>query len=173
MSMLCFLQILSPKQIEAVRGDEDLTQTITEAGYDEDSQPIADEPLAKWLELDHSWDIMRQLLLKFSVDDTEDWADILGGETIGDDVGYGEASLRDPAETEQFNRVLQSVDLDRLLSALNYREFLEMKLYGFPDGSEPDAVEEIREEMGTYYPALRDYVAKAAAAKHGLLIWLA
>jgi hypothetical protein len=55
-----------------------------------------------------------------------------------------------------------------------YRELLAEELYAFPDGNEPDAVyeAELREDLTYYYPQLRDYVTKAAAAKHGLLIWL-
>jgi len=135
---------------------------------DVDLSTVFDEPVRKTLELQKSWDFLQVLLAKFEVADTKLPANsLLGGEPIGDDVGYGEANLRTAAETEQFARFLQSVDLDRLLSQVNFEELKARKLYAFP---EDDA--ELREILAYYYPPLRDYVTKAAAAKHGLLVWL-
>jgi len=175
-------EALSPQE-DASHSDADADGEDDDDEYDEDDDDdedidlgtVFDEPVRKSLELMKSWAMLRFLMMKFEVDNTEIPANgLLEGELIGDEVGYGSASLRDAAETERFARFLQSVDLDRLLSRVNYREMLAQKLYAFPYGDKPDAFyeAEVREDLTEYYPQLRDYVAKAAAAKHGLLVWL-
>jgi|AraplaMF_Col_mMF_1032025.scaffolds.fasta_scaffold00042_79 hypothetical protein len=97
----------------------------------------------------------------------------MGGELIDEDSGsFG---LRDLEDTQEFARYLQAVTPEQLLSRVNYRQMATKKIHDLPRGSQPDAVyeEEVRRIVSEDYPKLRDYVMKAAAAQHGLLVWMA
>jgi hypothetical protein len=170
MSMLCQLLALTPRQVETLQADPDLAEEIAFADGDEagDLQPIFDEPLAARLELEHSWDVLRVLLDAMDVAGTDRPAKaLIFGEAMGEDVGYGPARLRTAAETEQFARFLQSVELDHLLSRMSYAEIAKHEIYRLPQTEE-----RLRAVVSAYFPSLRDYVARAAAAKQGLLVWL-
>jgi hypothetical protein len=168
MRMLYQLQALTPRQVEALLADPDLAEEIafTEAG--EQNEAIFGEPLAARLGLDQAWDILRVLLAGMESESADPSPNaLLGGEAMGEDVGYGPARLRTAAETEQLARFLRSVELDQLLSRVNYAEMAMREIHHFPQTEDA-----LREEISANYPMLRDYVSRAADAKQGLLVWL-
>src|SRR3954471_18786280 len=172
MSMLCQLLALTPRQVEALQADPDLAEEIAFADEaedgDNDGEPIFDEPLGARLELEYSWDVLRVLLEAMEVEGADRRATaLLFGEEMGEDVGYGPARLRTAAETAQFARFLESIELEQLLSGMSYAEIAKHEIYRLPQTEE-----RLRAVVSADYPSLRDYVSKAAAAKQGLLVWL-
>jgi Domain of unknown function (DUF1877) len=99
---------------------------------------------------------------------------LLTGEDLGDDVGYGPARLHGPTETRDFSRFLEMQDLARLQARVNLREMDRQGVYAMPFGSGSDAENEseLRNEVGRYFPLLRDYVRKMSEKGNGLLAWV-
>ncbi len=184
MGMQGELQALTSRQVEALRANPDMVSDIPFAHSDGNAETLFDEPLRESLDLENSWDILRFLMNKAGGQDgpdRKDWSsellcadEDLGAEDI--DMGYGPPYLRSIEETKKFASFLQSVDLDRLLSHLNCPGMLKEKIYGVYPARNPDEekVQErgLREYASGYFPLLRDYVVKAAAAECALLLWI-
>jgi hypothetical protein len=82
--------------------------------------------------------------------------------------------LHEPKATQGFARFLQTQDVSRLQERVNYREMASLQIYSMPMGRGTDAQfeAELRQEVGLYFPQLRDYVVKMAEKQYGLLIWM-
>lgn len=130
--------------------------------------------LEEALSLEKSWHMLHYLFTGH-VDPAKAPGDaLLTGEELGDDAGYGPARLHDAKETLDFALFLNTVDLARLQERVNYREMSRMGVYAMPMGRSSDAEfeAELRAEVASYFPRLRDYVAKMAGKQNGLLIWV-
>lgn len=55
---------------------------------------------------------------------------------------------------------------------MNVAEMTNIGIYGMPRGPGSDDDGGLREEVGYYFPLLRDYVIKVAQKQGGLLTWL-
>jgi hypothetical protein len=131
-------------------------------------------PFEQALDLEKSWHIFHYLFTGH-IDDAKAPGDaLLTGEELGDDLGYGPARLHDERETQDFARFLNALDVARLQERLNYREMLRVGVYSMPmgPGSDAEFEAELRAEVGSYFPRLRDYVVRMAEKQDGLLIWL-
>jgi len=130
-------------------------------------------PLAPALSLEKSWHVLHYLFTGHADASDAPGDTLLTGEEIGDDIGYGPCRLHDVAETAAFARFLETQDLARLKARVNYREMSQMQIYAVPmgRGSDGEYENELREEVGVYFPRLRDYVAATAKRQNGLLLW--
>jgi hypothetical protein len=131
-------------------------------------------PLEEALGLDKSWHMLHYLFTGH-VDLASAPGDaLMTGEELGEDVGYGPARLQGEKETLDFARFLKTVDLARLQERVNYREMLRIGVYQMPRGPASDAQLEaqLRAEVASYFPRLRDYVVRTADKQNGLLIWV-
>jgi hypothetical protein len=129
-------------------------------------------PFEQTLNLAKSWHILHYVFTGL-VDDTKAPGDaLLTGEPLGADVGYGPARLHDSRETQDFARYLTS--LSRLQERVHYREMSRIGVYSMPMGPGSDAEHEaeLRAEVTSYFPQLREYVVRMAEKQNGLLIWL-
>jgi hypothetical protein len=100
-------------------------------------------------------------------------AALLTGIAMGEDVGYGPARLHDAKETAEFARFLEAVDPAQLRARAATARMSRLGIYqlgGARAGVDPD--DSLRDEVGLYFPFLRDYVAKAAERGYGLLVWI-
>jgi hypothetical protein len=181
MGMECEIQALSSGQIAALYDDADLVSEIAFAHSDGKADTLLDEPLREPLILDKSWDLLRFLMIKAGggdeSPDRQDWSNelLVSDEDLdlGDiDMGFGPPYLRSIAETKQFAGFLQSLTLDQLLSHWNYEAMLKERVYLISEPFDADEDRGLREYASSHYPALRDYVLKAAAEDCGLLLWL-
>ena len=134
------------------------------------------EPLGPFepaLDLEKSWHLLHYLFTG-SVDAAAAPAGaLMGGDAVGGDGGYGPARLHDAEQTQDFARFLATLDLAGLQARVDYQEMSRIPLYGMPmGGPEPELESELRAEVATYFPRLRDYVARMAEKEYGLLIWL-
>jgi hypothetical protein len=131
-------------------------------------------PFQQALDLEKSWHILHYLFTGH-IDAAKAPGDaLLTGEELGEDLGYGAPRLHDEKETRDFARFLQTLDVTRLQERVNFRAMLRAGVYSMPMGSGSDGEYEgeFRAEVASYFPRLRDYVAKAAEKQDGLLIWL-
>jgi Domain of unknown function (DUF1877) len=111
--------------------------------------------------------LTRRVSAAYDVGDT-----LMNGEALGEDVGYGPPSLQDEKKTDAFSRFLDAQDVVRLQARVNVRKMERLGIYSMPFGPGIDAESEVRTEVATYFPLLRDYVAKTSERRGGLLIWL-
>jgi Domain of unknown function (DUF1877) len=131
-------------------------------------------PFEQALSLEKSWHILHYLFTGH-VDDSKTPGDaLLTGEELGDDLAYGPARLHNENETQDFALFLGTLDLSQLQERVNYREMSRIGVYSMPMGPGSDAEYEtgLRAEVASFFPQLRDYVAKMAEKGNGLLVWL-
>ena len=171
MSMLCYVLGLTPDQVKALRAAPDLAVEVAMAAMGVgDASPVG--PLQEALDLQKSWHILHYLFTG-SIDDTRSpGAGLLSGEELGEDIGYGPARLHDQKRAAEFARFLESHDVATLLARMNVAEMASIGIYGMPRGPGSDDDRGLREEVGYYFPQLRDYVVQAAQKQGGLLTWL-
>jgi hypothetical protein len=131
-------------------------------------------PLEEALGLEKSWHMLHYLFTGH-VDPASAPGDaLMTGEEVGEDAGYGPARLQGERETLEFARFLKTVDVVRLQERVNYREMKRIGVYAMPMGQGSDAEFEaqLRAEVASYFPRLRDYVVRMADKQNGLLIWV-
>ena len=166
MSMLCFVLGVSPEQIRTLRADPSLATEVAVGNGDVRRLGQLQEPL----DLEKSWHMLHYMFTG-SVDDTRSpGAALLSGEELGEDLGYGPVRLHGEKATAEFARFLQSLDPDDLTARMDTAEMASAGVYVVAGSSDDD--EEFREEVGYYFPQLRDYVARVAQQQGGLLTWL-
>jgi len=185
MGMACELQVLTARQVEALKANPQLVYDVISAHSDGTAETLFDEPLPKELYLDKCWDILRFLMKKAGGQDgpnRKDWSSerLFGDEELSADeeldTGYGVPYLRSIKETKKFADFLQQLTMDQLLSHLNYQVMMGARVYGIASAQDPNEekqeIDGAREYASDYYPDLRDYVLKAAAAECALLLWI-
>jgi len=131
-------------------------------------------PLESVLELQKSWHVLNYLFTGHVDEAAAPGNELLTGEPLGRAVGYGPARLQDEKATQSFARFLGTQDAARLAARVDYREMSAACVYSIPSGQlfEADFESELRAEVSTYFPLLREYVSQAAERRQGLLIWL-
>lgn len=131
-------------------------------------------PFEEALSLEKSWHMLHYLFTGHVYDAPAPGNALVAGEDIGDDMGYGPARLHEPKATQEFASFLQTQDVSQLQERVNYREMASLQIYSMPMGRGTDAQfeAELRQEVGLYFPQLRDYVVKMAEKQYGLLIWM-
>jgi Domain of unknown function (DUF1877) len=132
-------------------------------------------PFEQALDLQKSWHILHYLFTGTVYDSGAPGDALVTGEDWGEDLaGYGPARLHDEAATRDFGRFLATLELERLQARMNYQEMMRVGVYGMPmgPGTDSDYEGELRAEVASYFPALRDYIAKMSEQGYGLLLWL-
>jgi Domain of unknown function (DUF1877) len=131
-------------------------------------------PLEEALDLEKSWHMLHYLFTGHIHPWNAPGDALLTGEGLGEDVGYGPPRLHNEKETLDFARFLATVDLARIQEHVNYREMSRIGVYAMPmgPGSESEYEVELRAEVASYFPRLRDYVTKMADKQNGLLLWI-
>ena len=96
---------------------------------------------------------------------------LLGGEEVGEDMGYGPARALSPQDTANFAGFLAGLDVEKLAARLDMEAMARMEIYCAESG-DPDAAAELEEDLEHYFPQLQSFVADAASRRQGLLIWM-
>jgi hypothetical protein len=132
-------------------------------------------PLERALCLEKSWHMLHHLMTGHVGPAKAPGDLLLTGEDIGEDLGYGPPRLHEPEPTREFSDFLQSQDLARLQARINVEEMTGAGIYAMPfgRGSTAQVEKELRDEVGTFFPLLRDYAHTMSVKANGLLIWLA
>jgi len=188
MSMVGYLVAVSPRQMEALKADPDLAEELVnglrdadmdeeEFDADEEATDIDevfdfDEPVQESLCVEQAWDVL-SYVVGGKADEAEFPAAFwFGGEPMGDDLGYGPGSLLDSQQTAELAQFLQGFTTDQLKARVNLEDMEKREVFFAIGIPEKHVESQTLFDIETHFPALRDYVAKAAAAQHGLLIWL-
>jgi len=119
------------------------------------------------LDLDKSWHVLHYLFTSRANATGDAESTLLGGEPIGDDLGYGPARLSLPNETAAFDRLLASLDVAALSQRSTPEEMRLARIYAPP----PDG-DELQTLIEHSFPQLKTYVREQAKRDFGLLIWL-
>ena len=130
-------------------------------------------PLEPALDLQKSWHMLHYLLTGHADMAPASGDVILGGEPLGDDLGYGPARLIDTAATKAFAGFLARQDLAQLQARIDIPLMERSHVYGLPIGvGEAEARADVGREVAWSFPALKAYVDARAAAGDGLLTWI-
>jgi hypothetical protein len=131
-------------------------------------------PLEKALCLEKSWHMLHYLLTGHADPANAPGDLLMTGEPIGNDGSYGPPRLHPPGVTREFSEFLQSQDLARVQARINVEAMERARIYSVRvgRGSKTQVEEELRGEVGVYFPLLRDYVQAMSAKANGLLIWV-
>jgi hypothetical protein len=166
---------LSTAQIKALRATPSLATGVIMAVEGLDAGELGQlGPLQEALDLEKSWHILHYLFTG-SVDDTRSpGAALLSGEKLGEDIGYGPVRLHGEKATAEFARFLGTLDFAKLRARVSCKQMAAIGIYGAPMGPTHDSSydDELREEVGFYFPRLKDYVVQVAQRQGGLLVWL-
>jgi len=131
-------------------------------------------PFEQPLSLEKSWHMIHYLATGHTDASDAPGNELLTGEPLGEDAGYGPARLHDEIATRNFARFLETLDLAHMLERVNLRVMNDVGVYGMPmgPGSDPQYEGGLRMEVAHYFPLLRDYVVKMSEKQNGLLIWI-
>lgn len=98
---------------------------------------------------------------------------LVGGEAVGDDLGYGPARIVDPRAIRDFAKALSAFDLDMVIKRLDVGRMAAAGVYCVDRDDDREAqAHELEEDMRQSFPALKAFAEKASAARQGALIWL-
>jgi hypothetical protein len=159
------------RQFEAATRSARSAPGVREAGERLEALRPFEEPLS----LEKSWHMLHYLFTGHAWDPASAPGDLLAtGEELGEDVGYGPPRLHGPAATRDFSQFLETQDLARLQARVNIVEMRRLGVYAIPGGRGSDAEFEgqLRNEVGHFFPRLRDYVRGMSYKGNGLLTWL-
>jgi len=124
------------------------------------------------LDLHKSWHVLHYLFTGTPDSTAMPAGALLAGEEVGEDMGYGPPRLHDVAATRSFSEFLAGLDVEKLANRVDSGSMARASLYAALQGSRAAFEDDVRREIAAYFPALRDYVAAAAAKGSGLLLWI-
>lgn len=151
---------VDPKLVPRLKSDEKfLLKTLFES------------PKGDSVHLDKAWHGIH-FLLTGSPDRTDSLASraIMGGESIGADLGYGRAQLLSPLEVRLIARALQRQPADRL--AARYKPEALARAHVYPEVIWEREKDEARDYVLQYYKALVAFYDHAAAKGYAVVFTL-
>jgi hypothetical protein len=124
MSMIGNFKQISSSQLEELKN---ASSTVKDVIY-----PDTDEPLKNYLYIDKTWHCIHFLLTGKVWDKGGILGNvIMGGEEIGDDLGYGPARYLSPIEVKETSDALELVKESDLKSKFNPDEIMKKEIYPF------------------------------------------
>jgi len=123
-------------------------------------------PIESELGLESSWSLLHFVLTGGAPGNL-----LLSGESIGEDLGRGPARLHDEGQTRELSQLLAQHDVEQLSARVDLNVIAELDVFAVPEEPGPDYENELRAEVGIYFPRLRDYVCAMADQRNGLLVW--
>jgi hypothetical protein len=123
-------------------------------------------PAEDGLNLEKSWHVLHYLL----TGEVEEAAPpmgnaILGGQEIGEDLGYGPARFLTPQQVREVAAALRSISKDDLSRRFNLKAMMAAQIYPVRDESELELAQEYFEHLARYY-------SDAAANGKAMLLWV-
>jgi hypothetical protein len=125
--------------------------------------------MAPSLTLEKHWHVLHYLLTGGAAPKPLPAGALLGGDKIGNDLGYGPARLLAPEQVAEFAEYLAGQDLRQLLQRFDMRKMRSAKVYGAPDDND---AEQAALWVSVFLPKFRKFVAQARDSGDGLLLWL-
>ena len=94
---------------------------------------------------------------------------VLGGQEVGEDLGYGPARLLKPDEVTAVSRELESIDDKKFSEMYRNVNFSGADVYAYSSETQGDKV---LGELLHYFRAIRTFFKNAAAKGDGMLLYL-
>ncbi|MEP7363696.1 MAG: YfbM family protein [Acidobacteriota bacterium] len=149
------MRFLLRKQIKAMKAAQAPNQAKKDAG--------------EVLDLHKSWHGLHWLMCQSVWEGPEPYRSaILGGEEIGDDLGYGPPRLVEPAKVEDVARALSMLSVSQLMK--RYDGHLMERHDVYPGNFSAD--ESWKSELRRDYERLQKFYKETAAEGGGMLSWI-
>lgn len=133
------------------------------------SSPAAPAPPRDILDLHKSWHGLHFLLCQSSWEGPEPYhSAILGGEEVGDDLGYGPPRLVLPETVEEVAHALSALSAAQLMTRFDPAAMDREEIY--PGGFEEDS--SWKRDLRRDYERLRDFYAETAAQGSAVVSWI-
>lgn len=164
MGMASFFAAVDPDTLDQLRAEP---ERLADYLFPQDGE----EELAHVIELDKAWHGIHYLLTGTAEGGDEPYSlVILGGQEIGEDIGYGPARLLFPEQVVDIAGALRELDADTLALRFVPEEMEEAQIYPgeiwLRDG------QEALDYVLHYYQQLVEFYEEAAARGDGVITWL-
>lgn len=122
------------------------------------------------LSLEKSWHGLHYLLTGSAAEADEPLGFLMvGGQEVGEDMGYGPPRLLSADFVQQLNTALRGITEDQLWARFDAEQFEAEGIY---PGVWDEPADELREEYVTYFHQLRDFVSRVAKAGGQMVVVL-
>jgi len=174
MSMICSVLGVTPQQIGALRANPPLASYLAMGDFAPPGVWTALGPVEKPLDLHKSWHLLHYLFTGEVGPAGSPAGMLMGGEELGEDIGYGPPRLHDAEGTRAFGAFLKQLTPEKLTARLNLEEMQRAGVYAIPMPPRAGEKElsQLHKEARIYFEPLRDYVLNMATRNNGLLTWL-
>ena len=127
---------------------------------------VDDRPTEDGLNLEKSWHVLHYLLTGKAEEAPPPLGDaILGGQEIGDDLGYGAARFLTPQQVREVAAALTSISKVDLSDRFDLKAMMAANIYPARDSSELALAQGYFEQLSHYY-------AEAATSGNAMLLWV-
>jgi len=197
MSMICMYRALSADEARRARANEDYLMSLTAPVVDPVSMEMARKAMARIpsgirtlltmsgarmpklddepsesagpvLDIHKSWHGLHWLLCQEAWDGPEPLKHaVLGGEEVGEDMGYGPARLVDATKVHAVAEALAGISHETLERRYDARAMAAAQIYAF----DPDDTS-WREDFLDAFDRVKQYFTDAADRGHSILVWL-
>jgi Domain of unknown function (DUF1877) len=155
--------INDPAEKERIRAQilKELAGVGVKVGAGVDGGPTEDG-----LSLEKSWHVLHYLLTGKAEEAPPPLGNaILGGQQIGEDLGYGPARFLTPQAVREVATALNAISKDDLRKRFDLKAMMAAKIYPVRDQSELRLAQD-------YFALVSRYYAEAAAAGNAMLLWV-
>jgi len=170
MSMIGNFRQISPSQLANIKDDPSLVEVVLFPDPDHvASEGRGDCKWSEEIDIDKAWHGIH-FLLTGSAGETESalGAVIMGGEGVGDDLGYGPARYLTPERVKELARALAEVKPEDLVKNFDPEKMTDQQVYPLIW----DEGDEALEYLLHHFHKLKDYYNDAAAKGNGMLLYM-
>ncbi|MCC7387101.1 MAG: YfbM family protein [Deltaproteobacteria bacterium] len=170
MSMIGYLMRVSPEQYDGlVSSTLAPDEILPESMYERASEDLRSDPAI--ISLEKMWNALHFLFSGTAFECQGPLGDlILGGQEIGDDMGYGPGRVLSVAEVQDLNQKLSATPNAELRRRFQPAQLEAANVYP-PVWDEPE--EDLWGELAHYLERLRAIYSTAAKNGDALLLWVA
>ena len=164
MGMVAYFTAASATQLKELRADPDIVEEFL---FPNDGD---DEP-ENTVDIDKSWHGIHFLLCQLANSEDDPLAiAVLGGDEVGEDLGYGPPRVHEPSVVKSIALAMASVTPEKLEGAFDPKAMTEASIY--PEIWERDGKEAL-EYLTHFFPKLSSFYQEAAKRGDGAVLWLA
>ncbi|AFY62295.1 YfbM family protein [Synechococcus sp. PCC 6312] len=167
MSMIAYLQQIPPQLVGAIQAEPGLLEGLIEEATETPEIKELSEAAAVALDIDKDWHGLHYLLTGQAWESPGVLGQvILGGQEVGEDLGYGAARLLLPEQVRGVAEALRVLSPDELMGKFDPAGLNDADIY-------PGNWEEAdRPGLGESYENVASYYQDAAAQGQGMLLYL-
>jgi hypothetical protein len=164
MGMVGYFTAISPEALHDIQSDPDKMEEFLFPN-DGDGEP------ENTIDVDKSWHGIHFILTEIAkTGSTVLESTILGGEPLGEDLGYGPPRILSPSEVKLIATALSCISIEQIESVFDPAAMDDAGIY--PQIWVRDGKESL-EYMTNYFPSLVAFYAEAASRGDGVILWLA